>query len=148
MAPTLNATTTMAEKNDTQFSWNHTSFEIKTSDVLLATEHDLDLLHILPVSVAILIGIPGNSYVMYWIRDRTSPSLVDSMIFLDCIANIGVLLSILLTYPKQIWGNIPFCLFTQACKSFFITLNRVIPVTIATFSCVKGRDTLNYHSIL
>ena len=63
MAPTLNATI-MAEKNDTQVSWLHKSFEInKNSDVLLATEHDLDLLNILPITVAILIGIPGNSYV-------------------------------------------------------------------------------------
>ena len=132
MAPTLNATI-MAEKNDTQVSWNHKSFEIKTSDVLLATEHDLDLLNILPIAVANLIGIPGNSYVIYWIRDRTNPSLVDSMIYLDCIANIGALLSMFLTYPKQIWQNAPFCMFTQIYKVFVIAMNRIIPLTIAIY---------------
>ena len=149
MVATLNDST-MAEKNETQFSWNDTRFEIRKSDVLLNTEHELDLMNILTIAVANLIGIPVNSYVMYWIRDRTNPSLVDSMIFLDCIANIGVLLIILLTYPKQIWENIPFCLFTQACKSFFITLNRVIPVTIAIYRYIlvcqgKGYFELPFH---
>ena len=136
----------MDENLTTRFSWNDTRVEIGAADVILLSEQEWNLFNILGIAVAYLIGLPVNSYVMYWIRDRTNPSLVDSMIFLDCIANIGVLLSILLTYPKQIWGNVPFCLFTQMCKMFFLTLNRVIPVTIAIYRYIlvcQGKDTLN-----
>ena len=150
MAPIL-AALAMDENLTTQFSWNDTRFEIGAADVILLSEPEWNMFIILSITVANVIGLPVNSYVMYWIRDRANPSLVDSMIYLDCIANIGVLLIILLTYPKQIWVNIPFCLFTQACKSFFITLNRVIPVTIAIYRYIlvcQGRDTLNYHSSL
>ena len=136
----------MDDNSTARFSWNDTRVEI----VILLSEQESSLFNILTIAVAYLIGLPVNSYVMYWIRDRTNPSLVDSMIYLDCITNIGLLLSILLTYPKQIWGNIPFCLFTQACKSFFITLNRVIPVTIAIYRYIlvcqgKGYFELPFH---
>ena len=68
------------------------------------------------------------------------------MIFLDCVANIGVLLSIFLHYPKLIWQNVPFCILTLAMKGWVITVNRTIPVTIAVYRYIlvcRGRDTFN-----
>ena len=145
MAP-IPTNTAMDENSTTQFSWNDTRFEIGAADVILLSEQEWNVFNILTIVAALVIGLPVNSYVMYWIRHRTNPSLVDSMIYLDCVANIGVLMSIFLTYPKQIWNNVPFCLFTQMFKSFFITLNRVIPVTIAIYRYIlicQGRDNLN-----
>ena len=133
------------DKNNTRFSWNDTRFEIRKADVFLETENELDLLNILPITVAHLIGLPGNSYVIYWIRDRANPSLVDSMISLDCIANIGVLLGIFLTYPKQIWQNAAICRFKMVYKAFCLCLSRVIPLTIAIYRYIlvcQGRDNL------
>ena len=129
-----------------QFSWNDTIISIGNTDFSLNPENELDLLNILTIGVANLIGIPANSYVMYWIRDRDNPSLVDNMIFLDCVANIGALLSVFLNYPKQIWKNVPFCLFTQSFKGFVLTMNRVIPVTIAIYRYIlvcQGRDNFD-----
>ena len=141
----------MDQNLTTRFSWNDTRVEIGASDVILLSEQEWNLFNILGIAVAYLIGLPVNSYVMYWIRHRVNSSLVDSMIYLDCIANIGVLLSIFLTYPKQIWNNVPFCMFSQMCKTFFINLNRIIPVTIAIYRYIlvcQGRDNFGRPSRL
>ena len=141
--PQILTDTAMDENLTTQFSWNDTRFEIGAADAILLSKPEWNVFSILFISVGISMGLPVNSYVMYWIRDRTNPSLVDSMIYLDCIANIGLLMTIFLIYTKQIWNNVPFCLLTQMCRSFFMTLNRVIPVTIALYRFIlvcQGRD--------
>ena len=141
--PPIVTDTAMVKNSTTQFSWNDTIFEIGVADVILLSEHEWNLFNILTITVVNAISLPVNSYVVYWIRDRANPSLVDNMIYLDCIANIGLLMSIFFTYPKQIWNNVPFCLLTQMCRSFFMTLNRVIPVTIAIYRYIlvcQGRD--------
>ena len=114
--------------------------------MILTPDQEWNLANILSIGVANLIGLPANLYVMYWIKDRANPSNIDSMIFLDCVANIGSLMSTFLTYPKQIWGNVPFCLFTVFFITFFINMNRVIPVTIALYRYIlvcQGTDSCN-----
>ena len=129
-----------------QFSWNDTRIFMGPNNHYLTPENTLDATHISTITAANLIGIPANSYVMYWIRDRSNPSLVDSMIFLDCAANIGLLLSIFLHYPKLIWQNIPFCIFTMVIEGGLIAINKTIPVTTAVYRYIlvcRGRDTFN-----
>ena len=145
MAPIL-INSAMDENLRTQFSWNDTRFEIGAADVILLSEPEWNVFSILSITVANVIGLPVNSYVMYWIRHRTNPSLIDSMIFLDCIANIGMLMSNFLAYPKQIWNNIPFCLMSLTSSSFFNLLNRTIPVTIAIYRYIlvcQGKENFN-----
>ena len=136
----------MDQNLTTRFSWNDTRVEIGAADVILLSEQEWNLFNILGIAVAYLIGLPVNSYVMYWIRDRSNPSLVDSMIFLDCAVNIGLLLSIFLHYPKLIWQNVPFCIFTIVYEGGLIAVNKTIPVTTAVYRYIlvcRGRDTFN-----
>ena len=79
-----------------------------------------------------LIAIPVNAFVMYWIKTKNR-TLVDSMVLLDCVANIGALISLFLMFPKRIWGSTPYCMFTLGCKTFFLHMNKVIPVTVAIY---------------
>ena len=139
----MNENLTEAKK---QFSWNDTRTFMGPNNHYLTPENTLDATHISTITAATLIGIPVNSYVMYWIRDRSNPSLVDSMIFLDCAANIGLLLSIFLHYPKLIWQNIPICIFTMVIEGVVIGIKTTTPVTTAVYRYIlvcRGRDTFN-----
>ena len=84
------------------------------------------------LAVADLLVVLVNSLVLYWVKIKNA-SLVDRLILLDCVANVGGMLSLFLVYPRQVWGNQPFCIITIAVRFFFHLLNRVIPVTIAIY---------------
>ena len=57
-----------------QFSWNDTRIFMGPNNHYLTPENTLDATHISTITAANLIGIPVNSYVMYWIRDRAIPT--------------------------------------------------------------------------
>ena len=100
------------------------------------------------MAVINMFSIPENCYVMYWIRHRTNPSLVDSMIYLDCLANIGTLLEHLVQLVQPLlWQNVPMCLLTLMLHVFFVTMGRIIHVTVAIYRYIlvcQGRDNYNF----
>ena len=90
---------------------------------------------ILAISSGVVLVVMANVYVLYWVSNKNR-TLVDTMILLDCVSNMGGMLGILFTYPKRIWANPSYCMLMLVFRWFFITLNRVIPVTIAIYRYV------------
>ena len=74
--------------DDPLFSWKDTLVNINGTDNFINEEHDTD--HLLQVASvgAVLLVVPVNIYVLYWIEKKDN-TLVDSMILLDCVANLG-----------------------------------------------------------
>ena len=121
-----------AGDNVSRFSWNDTRFQINETDRIINQENDSTVLNNLMMVVSVLLVGTVNVYVLFWIKKKNR-TLVDSMILLDCVANIGGLLGQFFGYPKQLWVNVPFCRFALIFRWFFLILNRVIPVTIAIY---------------
>ena len=109
---------------------------------LVNKEHETDTTMILAISSSVLLVVLANAYVLYWIRNKNR-TLVDTMIVLDCVANIGGMLGMFFTYPRRIWADPHYCTLMLVVRWFFIILNRVIPVTIAIYRYVmvcQGKD--------
>ena len=87
--------------NHSQVSWLDTVVDIVKTDNFVNQEHEDDIRMHLVFAATVLFVILVNGYVLYWLKkkDRT---LVDSMIWHDCIANMGGMLAMLLIYPRQI----------------------------------------------
>ena len=109
---------------------------------LVNKEHETDMTMILAISSSVLLVVLANAYVLCWIRNKNR-TLVDTMIVLDCVANIGGMLGMFFTYPRRIWADPHYCTLMLVVRWFFIILNRVIPVTIAIYRYVmvcQGKD--------
>ena len=90
-----------------------------------------DILFDVAIILASLFIIFVNASIMSWLVNKTR-TLVDKLILVDCAANIGGLVSVVLNYG-QFSSTVPFCLFKHIVTFFFKILNRVIPITIATY---------------
>ena len=109
-------------------------------------EYEVDMYMILAISLGVLLVVPANLYVLYWLKNKNK-TLIDTMILFDCVANIGGMLSMFFNFPKRIWGNPGYCMFMLVVRWFFISLNRIIPVTIAIYRNVmvcQGKETLDF----
>ena len=116
----------------------------KKTTELVNAEHEPedDLTMVVAISSSVLLVVLANAYVLVWIRNKTR-TLVDTMVVLDCVANIGGMLSIFFTYPRRIWADPLYCTLMLVVRWFFIMLNRVVPVTIAVYRYVmvcQGED--------
>ena len=87
--------------NQSQVSWLDTFVDIIKTDNLVNQEHKDDIRMHLVFAATVLFVILVNSYVLYWLKKKNQ-TLVDSMIWHDCIANMGGMLAMLLIYPRQI----------------------------------------------
>ena len=109
-------------------------------------EYEVDLLMVLAISLGVLLVVPANMYVLYWLKNKNR-TLVDTMILFDCVANIGGMLSMFFTFPRRIWGNQGYCMLMLVVRWFFLSLNRTIPVTIAIYRYVmvcQGKPTFDF----
>ena len=86
--------------------------------------------------LASLFIISVNASVMYWLVNKTR-TLVDKMILVDCAANIGGLVNsvvAIVCWYCQFANAVPeFCMFKHIVRFFFMILNKVVPLTIATY---------------
>ena len=90
-----------------------------------------DILLNVVIVVAFIFIISVNASVISWLVNKTR-TLVDKLIFVDCIANIGGQVAVVLHYG-QFSSAVPFCMFKHFVTLFFFILNRVVPITIATY---------------
>ena len=97
-----NITSSPEGRNHT-VSWLDTVMEIVRTDNVVNQEHKDDIWMHLVFSATVLFVILVNSYVLYWLKKKNG-TLVDSMIWHDCIANIGGMLGMLLVYPRHVMG--------------------------------------------
>ena len=95
-------------------------------------EEGFVVLNVMVVVVANFV-VFVNSWVIYFMCSKTRSALIDNMILQDCVANLGGLVSFFLHYPKLVWGSDHWCRFTLLVSTYFILLNRVIPITIAIY---------------
>ena len=71
-----------------------------------------------------LTVITVNVLVLIWLKlkERT---LVDRMVLLDCLANIGMIGVMFLAFPVRVWGNTHLCLLITFFRVFVLSLNRL-----------------------
>ena len=65
-----------------------------------------------------------NTLVLMWLKlkDRV---LIDKMIFMDCVANIGMIGMIFLAFPCRVWSNKYLCAAITFFRALIVTLNRL-----------------------
>ena len=70
-----------------------------------------------------LTVITVNVLVLVWLKlkERT---LVDRMVLLDCLANIGMIGVMVLAFPVRVWGNTHLCLFITFFRCYVLVINR------------------------
>ena len=70
-----------------------------------------------------LTVITINVLVLVWLKlkERT---LVDRMVLLDCLANIGMIGVMLLAFPVRVWGNTHLCLLITFFRCYILVINR------------------------
>ena len=107
-----------------EFSWNETN-------TMINQKLEGDIVLNVAIVMASLFIIFVNASIMSWLVNKTR-TLVDKLILVDCAANIGGLVSFLINYG-QFSSAVPFCVFKQIFGFIFKILNRVIPITIATY---------------
>ena len=108
-----------------QLSWNDTNIAINQE------EEGGVVLNVMVATAAIFV-VAVNCWVLYFMCGQTR-TLVDNMVLLDCVANMGGLVSFFFHYPKLVWGNEDWCRFILIVSTYFTILNRVIPITIAIY---------------
>ena len=70
-----------------QFSLRDPDFDIREVDVFVNQDRSLPL----PMLWGAILGVvPVNLLVLFWLKNKTQ-TLIDWMMFLDCISNIGSL---------------------------------------------------------
>ena len=74
--------------NFSQFSLDDLDFSINKTDVFV----NKDEVPLVPSVVAgsLLFVVPVNLFVLFWIKNKTQ-TLIDQLMILDCISNIGCL---------------------------------------------------------
>ena len=74
--------------NFSQFSLDDLDFSINKTDVFV----NKDEVPLVPSVVAgsLLFVVPVNLFVLFWIKNKTR-TLIDQLMILDCISNIGSL---------------------------------------------------------
>ena len=70
-----------------------------------------------------LTVITVNVLVLIWLKlkERT---LVDRMVLLDCLANIGMIGVMFLAFPVRVWGNTHLCLLITFFRCYVLVINR------------------------
>ena len=92
-----------------------------------------DIVATYPLVAAIIIVLPVNFIIIFWVKVIKDKTMIDDMILYDCIANIGFLSSFAFVHPTRIWGDDIFCCVQLAYRSFFAYFNRSIPITIVVY---------------
>ena len=95
-----------------------------------------DILFNVAIIVSTLSVILVNTSVMSWLVNETR-SLVDQLILVDCAANIGGQVAVVLFYC-QFTSAVPFCMFKLIVTDFFRILNQVVPIAIAIYRWVDS----------
>ena len=108
-----------------QLSWNDTN-------IVFNQDEEGGVVFNVMLAVAAIFVVAVNCWVVYFMSGKTR-TLVENMVLLDCVANMGGLLTFFFHYPKLVWANDDWCRFTLLVSSYFTILNRVIPITIAIY---------------
>ena len=66
-----------------------------------------------------------NVVVLVWLKIKEK-TLVDRMVFLDCLANIATIGVMFLAFPVRIWGNSYLCLLITFFRGFVLVLDRCL----------------------
>ena len=116
-----------------QLSWREILPDVPETNLHVNREYETDnvLMNVMTAASTFLI-LTVNSYVLYWIKHKNQ-TLIDIMIVQDCVGNIGCMVCFFFHFPRLIWHNEAFCIFRLMVTQFFTSLNRALPLTIATY---------------
>ena len=109
--------------NNSENVWQDTNVDIGAGGVIINQEEEMTTVTILALSLTSLLVIPLNGGVMIWMKKKQR-TLIDTMMIIDCVANVLLFAGLFLEIPKIIFGNSVFCMFKIGYRFFVNTVNR------------------------
>ena len=99
------------------------SFDVKDL-VYVNFNWKVSIFNLITTMTSTLTVLLVNALVLLMLKLKEN-TLVDRMVFLDCLANISTIGVMFLAYPVRIWGNSYICLLITFFRGFVVVLNRL-----------------------